>query len=152
MLKKIVIFSLLLILSACSKHQPEITAIEFVEKMQLGKNLVSLSFRVSKNTQTFRMLVKELGHEEASSRLEDELVKITKDHQREWNENLANSYLEHFSVAELNSIYYEKRNSQFADKMSEMQKKVGRSMEIKSKDLLNAVATNALSSVFESVQ
>ncbi|MFO6421986.1 hypothetical protein [Motilimonas sp. KMU-193] len=152
MFKNVIICTLLMILVACSKHQPEITAVEFVEKMKLGDNLFSLSFKVSKNTQTFRLLAKNLGENEASTRLEKELFKKVKIHQGKWNDNLANSYLEYFSVAELNSIFYEKRNSKYAEKMTKMQKRVGDSMENRSKELLKLVVTESLNSVNKSVQ
>lgn len=142
----------LLMLSACSDAQSTLTAVEFVEKSGVGNNLTQLSARAALGTQTYRMIVAEVGEKEANQLLK-ELIKITTTkYQSEWNQKLAEAYLQHFSIEELNSVYYEKGKSEYARKMLSKRGDVGETMQEKSKGLLNTIVTEILTSIFKRVQ
>lgn len=136
------------LLSAPSWAYSEKAAVAFVEKTGLGNNLERMALRVAMNTQTYRMLDADIGKSDAASLVKKHIRIVTQSYQNEWNDNLAEAYLDHFSIEELNSIYTEKKSSPYIEKFQAKQKDVGASMQVRSKVLLQKVVAEALKNAF----
>jgi hypothetical protein len=145
---KIIFATLIISLAPISFASPEDEATAFVNETGLGTNLLTMALRVSKNTRTYRTMVANNGESEASALVSKHIQKSVNNHQEEWNKNLADSYLEHFSLAELNSIKLEKSNSPHLSKFRTKKKDVGASMQAKSNKLLQKIVTKALTNAF----
>ena len=145
---KIIITITVLSLAPITFASSEDDAIAFVNKAGLGRNLSKIALRVATNTQTYRIMVADLGKSEASILVGKHLQKSVGNHQKEWNKNLANSYLEFFSGVELNSIISEKSDSPYFSKFRNKQKDVGGRMQEKSNKLLQKIVAEALKNAF----
>ena len=83
-----------------------------------------------------------------------ELIKETFDttvskYQHEWDSNLADSYLEHMSIEEINSLYYNGKKSIYSDKENNVKSDIGDSMKSKSSDLLKTVISESLNVAYD---
>jgi len=100
---------LIFILSCSDAKQitgPQVSAIEYIEKLKIGSNLSSISYRAIKITQTYQMIVSKKGRSEANKIVKYELNKSINHYQKKWDSNLAEAYLEFLTISEINSLYY----------------------------------------------
>tara|TARA_B110000881_G_C18172280_1_gene315990 strand:+ start:41 stop:514 length:474 start_codon:yes stop_codon:yes gene_type:complete len=130
---------------------PTVTAVEYIEKLKIGGNLSSISHRAIKRTQTYIMIVSKKGKSEADKIVKIALNKSINNHQKQWDTNLAEAYLEVLTISEINSLYYNGSNSPYTKKQRSMQSKIGTSMKAKSGELLTTVISEALAKAFKSV-
>lgn len=146
---KIVLAAVILLLAYPSKGaSTEQDAITFIEQTGLGNNLSSFALKTAIRTQTFGVITAELGQTKGYSLVQKHVEKSVKTHQEEWNRNLALSYLDHFSAAELKSILKEEEASPYVDKLRVKQGEVGASMQKRSTELLKAVVTEAMQNAY----
>lgn len=153
---KVVLLTLLLILVSCSEPPqisgPKIQTIDYVVKEQLGDNLSKFASKIARTTLTYKLIESKLGSTEANKIVDAELVLPIEKHQDEWNQNLANAHLEFLSTEEINSLYYNGKNSPYFDKRTKLQQKIGASMKIKSKALLTKVVSEVMKNTFDVYQ
>ena len=126
----------------------EEVALNFVQKLKLGNNLPAMAFQIGKNTQTYRILVAQLGNDEANKLFTEEIIAALPHFQSEWNANLAKSYAEAFSSEELNSLILEKEKSPFFKKLQAGQSSVGASMQKRSEKIPSLLVVEALEKAF----
>jgi hypothetical protein len=145
---KIILVIFALALGSMAWSTPKKDAIVFVSETGLGNNLSSLALRVANNMETYSVIVEKIGESKASTLVNKHVRKSVENHQDEWNENMASSYLEYFSTIELNSILTEKSVSPYFSKFRRKQKDVGASMQKKSNKLLQRVVSRAMKKAF----
>lgn len=146
----------LIFVFSCSEAKqisgPQVTAVAYIEKLKIGGNLSSISHRAIKRTQTYNIIVSKKGKSEANKIVKNALNESIDTHQKQWDINLAEAYLEFLTISEINSLYYNGTNSPFTEKQRSMQSKIGTSMQAKSNKLLSTVISEALAKSFKSVQ
>lgn len=152
---KTIILSLLIVLTSCTESKqvdgPEIQSIDYINKENLGNNLSTLAKKVSRATETYRIIESKLGTSEANRVVDSELEKTIGKYQGEWNKNLAQSFSEVLSLEEINSLYYNGKNSPYFKKRMSLQRVIGSSMQRKSRALLEKVVSEAMQSAFKNV-
>lgn len=121
-------------------------AAEFVERYRLGNNLKSMALATAQRTQTFASLVSNLGMLKANELLSQELDNHAQEYEKQWSDNLAKAYAQHFTPEELASLASEGRNSRFGRKLGEKQGDVGASMQRMSTPVLMAYVSASLQS------
>lgn len=144
-----------IVLSGCSESQqangPEVQTIDYIVKEMLGGNLSTLARKVSKATETYRIIESKLGTSEANRLVDAELGLAIRKYQGEWNENLAESYSEVLTPEEINSLYYNGKGSPHYDKKMRLQRDIGMRMQRKSRALLEKVVSEAMQKAFKSL-
>lgn len=123
-------------------------AYAFVVNRQLGKSLRSMALTVVPSTQTYAMIVAELGAEEAKLRVSREVDGLLPKYQDRWNGLLAAAYANHYTVEELRSLTADGPNSKYVGKLTSTQDAVGQDMQKTAMPLLIELATESLSNVF----
>lgn len=151
MIKQITAFLFISLFSLNAYSLPEDEAIKFVEKLQLGRNFYDMAYKTAQASQTYAMIVSEIGSREATKLLNTELNISIKKYQKQWDKNLALSYLEYFTPAELNSLAEEKDKSPYKYKMLNKQNDVGRAMEKKSQEIFVKVISEAVGIAFSKI-
>ncbi len=154
--KAVIICLLISPFLACTEYKqktgPEITSLAYIKQSNMGSNLTSLAYKVTKTTITYKILVKELGQSKTDKLIATELNKSIDKHQTQWNENLAQAYQQHLNKSELNSLYYNGKRSPYYKKQMSLQVKIANSMKVLSDSLLNTVVREALSKAFEKMK
>lgn len=151
MIKQITAFLFISLFSLNAYSLPEDEAIKFVEKLQLGRNFYDMAYKTAQASQTYAMIVSEIGSREATKLLNTELNISIKKYQKQWDKNLALSYLKYFTPAELNSLAEEKDKSPYKYKMLNKQNDVGRAMEKKSQEIFVKVISEAVGIAFSKI-
>jgi hypothetical protein len=145
----------LFIVTSCSESKqtsgPRIQSIDYVLKENLGNSLTTFAYKVSKSTQTYAMIKAQLGDEQTDKLVSQELDLAIEKYQSEWNANLAESYSEFLTSDELNSLYYNGRNSPYYKKRVKVHKDVGISMREKSSGLLTKIVSESMLKSFKQV-
>jgi hypothetical protein len=145
----------LFIVTSCSESKqtsgPRIQSIDYVLKENLGNSLTTFAYKVSKSTQTYAMIKSQLGDEQTDKLVSQELDLAIEKYQSEWNANLAESYSEFLTSDELNSLYYNGRNSPYYKKRVKVHKDVGISMREKSSGLLTKIVSESMLKSFKQV-
>jgi hypothetical protein len=143
----------LFIVTSCSEAKqtsgPTIQSIDYVLKENLGNSLTTFAYKVSKSTQTYAMIKSQLGAEQTDKLVSQELDLAIEKYQSEWNANLAESYSDFLTSDELNSLYYNGRNSPYYKKRVKFHKDVGLSMREKSSGLLTKVVSESMLKSFK---
>jgi hypothetical protein len=152
---KIVLLPMILIVLGCTESKqvsgPTVQHIDFVVKNKMGeKNLSSLARKVAKNTQTFRNIESIIGAKETNNIVNEELALTMKKYQGEWDLNLAEAHSEFLNSVEINSLYYNGKNSPFYEKIKKARPDIGKSMQNKSKDLLSKIVSEAVQKSIQS--
>jgi hypothetical protein len=145
----------LFIVTSCSESKqtsgPRIQSIDYVLKENLGNSLTTFAYKVSKSTQTYAMIKSQLGDEQTDKLVSQKLDLAIEKYQSEWNANLAESYSEFLTSDELNSLYYNGRNSPYYKKRVKVHKDVGISMREKSSGLLTKIVSESMLKSFKQV-
>jgi len=128
---------------------PDQTALNMVKTLQLGSNLAAFSKRAAFRTQTYASMVKNSGSDKAEKIMKEELLRLLPKYQEQWDKNLAQSYLEHFTPTELESLARKQKNSPYINKLQSEQAKVGASMQKKSNSVLVKFVTEAVKTAFQ---
>jgi len=97
---------------AVEETTPEERSLFLVKMYRFDKTLRPISYRLASNTQTFRMMVDEVGAEKAERMMRSELNKVIPQYQEQWNQNLAAAYAEVLSEEEVRSLTYDGAQSQ----------------------------------------
>lgn len=151
----LIFLPLLILIASCSQSEqvsgPAVQTIDFIVKDKLGSNLSSMAKKVAERTQTYQMIKFELGASETDKLIAIELGLTIEKYQDEWNQNLANAYSEFLTIEEINSLYYNGKHSPYFDKQLKLNRKIGASMQNKSKELLTKVVSEAVSKAFKKV-
>lgn len=108
--------------------------------------------KVSRATETYRIIESKLGTSKANRIVDSDLDKTIGKYQSEWNRNLAQSYSEVLSLEEINSLYYNGKNSPYFTKRMSLQGRIGSVMQRKSRALLEKVVKKALQSALKYAQ
>lgn len=127
-------------------------AVEFVNKTGVNKNFQYFLLQAATYTTTIMGLSKEYGANQVFEILKIEIDRVVSKYKDRWDQNLADAYLEYFSVEELESILKEKRNSPFAAKFKEQQAAVGAIMKESSRPILEEALPEVLMAVFQYYQ
>ena len=147
-MEKIIHIIFVLLLSSLAMAAPEDDALAFVEATGVGKNLPHMAIMVASNMQTYRTMVKDIGEEKANFLTKKHIQEAVDKYKKQWDRNLAQSYLEFFSAEELNSIVSEKYNSPYFNKFRSKQNEVGTSMQKRSGQLLQNIVSEAMTNAF----
>jgi hypothetical protein len=123
-------------------------ATELVRRQHLGSNLKTIALATAVRTQTFAILVKQMGVSKAQAVVSTELDAHAREYEGRWDQNLASAYAQHFTSEELASLASEGRNSRYVRKLGEQQGAVGASMERLSKPLLVEYVSASMNSAF----
>lgn len=123
-------------------------ATDLVFRQNLGSNLKTLALATAQKTQTFAILVGDMGMSGAQELVSKELDYHAPQFQGQWNDNLARAYAQNFTSEELKSLASEGKNSRYFRKLSEKQAVVGESMQRMSTPVLAAYVSAALNSAF----
>ena len=146
---------LMFVLSCSESKQisgPQVSAVAYIERLKIGGNLSSISHRAIQITQTYKIIVSIKGKSEADKIVKNALNKSINNHQKKWDSNLAEAYLEFLTISEINSLYYNGSKSPYSKKQRSMQAKIGTSMKSKSEKIVTTVIGEALAKAFESVK
>lgn len=150
-MKRVILVSLIILsfLSAvaCANTSQDV-ALKLVEKYRLGQNLSAISYQVASQTQTYQIIVNELGQQKGRSTVEAEIDKLIPSYKNQWNKNLASSYVEIISVEKLQSLVDEGRSSQYSNELKLKQNQIGPLMQSRSQTLINELVTKALNAAF----
>jgi hypothetical protein len=103
-----------------------------VKKFDLGKNLVSMSYLVAFNTQTYKMIASDVGETKAQALVKSEINVLLPKYQEQWNQNLAATYTLFFNDTELDSLKNEGQSSKYFSKVKKKQNDIGVNMQQKS--------------------
>ena len=139
------------VFSYCLAVEPGTSAMLLIKKTGMGQNLSSLGYQYAQQTTTYQIIVKNIGAEKARKLLMDEIGTALPKYQDRWDRNLADSYAEIFSPAELESLAEKPRESPYVSKLIAKQGEVGQRMQAKSTDLLKEFLSEALGSAFSKV-
>ena len=152
---RLVLLPLLFILVSCSEPKqvsgPEIQALDYIVKENIGGNLSSFASRIARSTNTYKMIKSQLGDTDTNKLVSGELERVIEKHQNEWNSNLSQSYSEFLSKEEINSLYYNGKDSPYFIKQEKLKKKIGLSMQRKSEGLLKKTVSEAMNSAFKRI-
>ncbi|WP_417552241.1 hypothetical protein [Marinomonas fungiae] len=144
---------IIMLAMGCSEHEqvtgPEVQTIDYIVKAKTGSNLTKLAYKVARTTQTYKVIDSKVGSIEANKILEIELNRSILKYQSQWNQNLADAHSEYLSDEEINSLYYNGKNSPYFEKLVELQSKIGVTMQEKSKDLLTKIVSEAMQGAFK---
>ncbi len=139
----------------CTEYEQKsgqlVDALNYIKKEKRGNNLSLLAAKVAKVTQTYKMMVKKEGQGKADILLANALRDSIAKYQHQWDENLAQAYSEHLNQTEINSLYYNGKNSPFYKKQMSLQKSIGNKMKALSDKLLNTVVSDALQNAFQAM-
>jgi hypothetical protein len=127
-------------------------ALGFVQSTGIGSNLTSLSHAVGVRTDAYRLVSARLGTERALAMLSANIAAATPAYQAQWNEQLAASYLERFSAAELESLRRERSSSPHLAKLEREQAAVGRIMQARTQAMLTQMLTQVMAAFVEQAQ
>jgi hypothetical protein len=140
----------------CSEYEqktgPEIEFIDYVKQDNLGSNLTSFSYRVAKTTETYKIIVSKVGKEKANEIIDKELKRTIAKFQEQWDSNLAIAHSKHITKLEVNSLYYNGKESPYFKKRRTLQRKIGDSMKELSGQLLTKVVSEAMQNSYAEVQ
>jgi hypothetical protein len=149
----LILSALLASLLGCSKTEqitgPQIQAVDYIVKAELGSNLTRFAYSKAKVTQTYQTIQSEIGNDEAQRIIAIELDKAIKKHQQQWNENLAQAHTGYLTNKEINSLYYNGKNSPYSIKRNKVQIKIGKRMQSSSDDLLAKVVSEGLQEAYK---
>jgi hypothetical protein len=123
-------------------------ALTMVKKFGLGKNLVSMSYLVAFNTQTYKIITSDIGETKAQALVKSEINVLLPKYQEQWNQNLAATYTLFFNDTELDSLKNEGQSSKYFSKVKEEQNDIGANMQQKSNELLQALVSEAMLAAF----
>ena len=144
---------IIMLAMGCSEHEqvtgPEVQTIDYIVKAKAGSNLTKLAYKVARTTQTYKVIDSKVGSIEANKILEIELNRTILKYQPQWNQNLADAHSEYLSDEEINSLYYNGKNSPYFEKLVELHGKIGVTMQEKSKDLLTKIVSEAMQGAFK---
>ena len=144
---------IIMLAMGCSEHEqvtgPEVQTIDYIVKAKTGSNLTKLAYKVARTTQTYKVIDSKVGSIEANKILEIELNRSILKYQSQWNQNLADAHSEYLSDEEINSLYYNGKNSPYFEKLVELQGKIGVTMQEKSKDWLTKIVREAMQGAFK---
>ncbi len=146
--KQLIGLILAMLISSHALASNESDALWFVQEAGLGHNFSTMMTSVAVKTQTYQMIASDIGKDRAAALVNEHINRVVLKYQNEWNVNLANSYLEHFSVEELHSILREKSKSPYFKKFRGKQRAVGANMKDRSSELLEKAVTEAMQAVF----
>ena len=118
--------------------------IDYVQKEKLGSNLKAFSQRAVKNSQTYKMIVSEIGQKDTERLVNRELELIISKYQSKWDSNLAKAYSEYISQTEITSLYNEGNKSPHINKLNKNRRNIGLAMQKLSTPLLQSVVSEAL--------
>jgi hypothetical protein len=150
-MRKLFIYSLLalgLVTSTAYAASPEDVAMTFVQQYHFGQNLPVISYLTATRTQTYAMIVKELGEQKAQSLVKGEIDKVLPAYQNQWDANLAASYAQVFSKEQLQSLVDEGKASRYLGDLKSKQSDVGALMQAKSTGLLKELVSKAMLAAF----
>ncbi|MBL4781290.1 MAG: hypothetical protein JKX92_03520 [Porticoccaceae bacterium] len=151
--KFIFILCILIFIPSCSeakqKTGPAVTAVEYIVKTHMGSNLSEFSYRAIKVSQTYKIILSKVGDSEGRKLILEKHTETIRKYQHEWDSNLAESYLENMSVKEINSLYYNGKNSIYSEKENKVKRSISASMQSKSTDLLKKVVSESLKSAYD---
>ena len=120
-------------------------ALQMVQTQGLGSNFAALATNAASASQSYRMMEARVTAPKAKALLAEHIQKVLPKYQPQWDRNLALSYAEVLSDAEMTSISREGRNSPYAGRLTASARDVGSRMQSRSGDLLTKAATEALS-------
>lgn len=126
-------------------------AMQFLQKTKINLNLYMLSHNVIINTTTFQIMVKNGGLQKAQNLVLQNMRQVLPKFQPQWDANMAEIYVKHFSSVELQSLADEGLKSPWVQKMQSpvVQDVVGNEIREKSSALLQEAAAEVLSRAFE---
>ncbi|HEY7884851.1 MAG TPA: hypothetical protein VIC08_07870 [Cellvibrionaceae bacterium] len=112
-------------------------------------HLYELSKPFGKNTKHYRLIAKSVGEEKALRLLFLGFLDVQYSYRIQWERNLAVSYLEVFSVGELDSLMREAKKSPYFPKFIENRELVGINAQKRSENIIKAVALKSAEKAFE---
>lgn len=122
----------------------------FVIRMdQRSDSLFELSKPIAKDSEHYKIMVKSVGVEKADRFLFVGFLDEQLPYREQWERNLAQSYLDVFSVNELDSLLQEAKKSPYYSKWIEQRKLIGDNAQARSVEIINAVALKSAERAFE---
>jgi hypothetical protein len=129
--------------------QDKATALDAVRRLGLGKNLPALAFQVASRTQTYAIVVSQLGEPRARELLVQHVQRAVPSYQDQWDHNLAAAYLERLTAAEIASVAELGSRSPSVPKMMSEQNAIGTAMQARSAQLLTDMVAAILADLFK---
>ncbi|UGQ47445.1 hypothetical protein [Massilia endophytica] len=124
------------------------SAVDFVQRHDLGSNMETLGLAVAQRTQTFALMASKLGQSEAKVLVSREMDIQAARFQPQWNANLAKVYSRHFSPEELASLASEGRSSRYLAKLGSKQAEIGAEVQQVSAPILTEYVSASLNEAF----
>ena len=107
-------------------------------------DLLRLSKGHIESTEAYKTIINSIGEEKADRLIFKSFLDVQCPYRIEWERSLAESYLEVFSIYELNSIAKEAKKSPYYSKFIESRKAIGESALLRSENTIKAVAAKAI--------
>ncbi len=127
-------------------------ALFFVVRMDAQSDaLFELSKSIGKDTEQYKLMVKSVGEEKADQFLFVGFLEEQLPYREQWERNLAQSYLDAFSVYELDSLLQEAKKSPYYSKWLEQRKLIGNNAQERSKEIFNTVALKSAERALEKI-
>ncbi|MGQ2964418.1 hypothetical protein [Methylophilus sp.] len=152
-MKKIIYALMLssLLSTAVIAADSEEIALKLVQKYHFGQNLALISYQVSAQTQTYKMIVNKVGEQKAQALVRSEIDKVIPQYQQKWDQNLASAYAQVINAEKLQSLMDEGPSSKYSGELKARQNEIGPLMQSKSTELLNEMLTKAMTSAFNQI-
>ncbi len=122
----------------------EYAARTFVENFQLGSHLERLATQAAQRTQTYIGLVSQIGVEQATKRLSQEMAVVRPQYQEQWNRYLAQSYAEYLAPEEISSLATLGKASPYVKKLQDVNPQIAAAMKKRAEPLLVELVTKVL--------
>ena len=119
-----------------------------VQQLEINQNLVLMAATAAQSTTTYQMIKEALGAEKAEHVLLQELSRVAKKYQDQWDENLGDAYTTVLSDAEMDDIAVKKQASKYATKILAHQGAVANVMRAKSHQLFQTYLAESLNNLF----
>lgn len=145
---KNILVALLFLFSSLSAASPKEEAIQFITEFGVGNNLKALAAKTAMGTQTFRIILAEVGKDDAKHFVVPALEESVSKYQDAWNATLATAYLEYFTEEQLKSVRETKQKSPYFKAIGEKQELIGRYMEENAKPLLVKIVAEAMKNAY----
>lgn len=115
---------------------------------KMTRNFAAMCQHLISRMTTYQLMAASMGVSKANALIVDEMKTILPKYQDTWDKNLAKAYAPHLSDEEMNSIASLKLQSPFAQKIPQIQDKVGPEMQRLSNDLLVKTTSEIMSAAF----
>ena len=119
-------------------------ASQFVEKEQIGLNLIGIAFQSARATPEFEALVQQSSQQEMEQLLKTEIFRMLPFYQPKWNRNLAWALDHHLPEAALQSLAEQGMQSDSVQVMQQQQSAIGATMRERSTGLVDELVAKVL--------